>query len=275
MIQRLFAPLGLLLGAASLPFGAVAQVALPDLTVSQVIVSPPSQGGTATVRVTATNLGSAPHGVFQVVGGILAGGSLSTVGARDGSCAKGRNSVYTCGFTGLAPGMSTEFELTTRIDRTAPVMTVYAAVAVNGDANFGNNSTTVTVPVLAAPPDVAISGSASTGSPVAGSVFTYTYQVKVGGSVPAPGVVFTNAVPAELSLVGASTSLGTVCSLAGSVLSCPLGDMAAGSQAVVTLTVQASAASGTAIANTGAAMAGDGRDANATNNSVTVNVTTR
>lgn len=261
--------------AAALPMAALAQVPGVDLKVDQAILGAPSQGGTVSVRVTVTNIGTQPAGIFQIAGGIFAGGTLSTVGARDAACAKGRNSVYTCGFTGLAPGLSSEFLVTGRIDNGATLFTVNARTGGANDVDFSNNNNTITVPVLAAPADVQISGSASTGSPAAGAVYTYTYQIKVAGNVPATGVVFTSAVPADVNLIGAGTSLGTVCTVDGGVLSCPLGDMAGGGQAVVTLTVQAPAVSGATIASTGVAMAGDGRDANASNNSVTVNVTTR
>lgn len=272
MLKRLSAALGTLC-LATLPAVVSAQVAGVDLRVDQVILTAPSQGASTLVRITVTNVGTEPAGIFQVIGGVT-NASLSSVGGAAAACAKGRNSVYTCGLTGLAPGLSTDIVVSARVDNTATSFSSRASTSGAADVNFANNSSTVTAAVVSAPADVQMSGSASTRQPRAGTSFDYTYQVKVGGNVPATGVVFTATLPPEVELVGVGTSLGQLCTFATSAVSCTLGDIGNGS-VTVTITVNAPGAAGVSFATSAVALAGDGRDANLSNNSVSLDVTTR
>ena len=119
--------------------------------------------------------------------------------------------------------------------------------------------------------DMQVSGSASTGSPNPGATFTYTFQVKNSGPNPATASTLTDALPVGTGFVSAAANgVPGACSIADTVVSCNLGDLASGGQATVAIAVTAPLAAG-AFANTGSA-ASSVVDPNAANNAVTVNV---
>jgi uncharacterized repeat protein (TIGR01451 family) len=256
-----------------MPSLSLAQVAGADVAISQALLTAPAQGGSVVVRITVTNIGDAASANFFVIGGI-SGAALNTIGGGGATCAKGRNSVYTCALGSLPAGASADLLLTGKVSNTATFTS--NANLQSSDANFDNNRSTLTAAVQLPPPDVQISGSASTGSPNAGASFDYRYQIKVGGNVPATGVIFSDVLPPQVALVGVGSSIaGLVCDTTGGVVMCPVGDIAVGGQVQVTLTVTAPAAAGTPITNTAAAFAAGGLDAQGGNNNVTINVTTR
>jgi uncharacterized repeat protein (TIGR01451 family) len=156
--------------------------------------------------------------------------------------------------------------------------------------------------VAPAATDIQISGAASTGSPLVGSTFTYTYQVKNSGPWGTyGGVTFIDRLPASLTLFNSSVTQAHViaqdtgqqaevtnpnpnggCSALQNPdgttdITCPLDDMTVGgqsNQATITLTVTASGApqpiANTASVHFNPTVPQD--DRNPANNSVTVNV---
>jgi uncharacterized repeat protein (TIGR01451 family) len=124
--------------------------------------------------------------------------------------------------------------------------------------------------------DVQISGSASTGSPTAGTPFTYTFQVRNSGPSTATATVFTDALPAGFSFSSAYVNrMSNTCSGApdasgSTVVSCNLFDLASGAQSVVDVNVTAPLSAGS-FPNTGTASSSVS-DPQPANNSVTVTV---
>lgn len=99
-----------------------------------------------------------------------------------------------------------------------------------------------------AQPDIQVSGSPSTSTPATGAMYSYTYRVRNNGSAVATAVGFTDVPPIELppsSFQSVTTSSGAPCATAPVgdqlIVSCDLGDMAAGVQTSVTVTVTAPA----------------------------------
>jgi uncharacterized repeat protein (TIGR01451 family) len=132
-------------------------------------------------------------------------------------------------------------------------------------------STPTTPPTVAASsgaPDLQISGSTNTGRPAVGTTFLYTFQVKNGGNQTALGATVSDALPATLSYVGAGTNRGT-CTHDADTVSCSLGDLAVGAQAVVQIAASAPAAG--AITN-GATVADTNGDSKPSNNLVDLSV---
>jgi uncharacterized repeat protein (TIGR01451 family) len=70
-----------------------------------------------------------------------------------------------------------------------------------------------------------------------GDDLTYRFTIANSGPGLASGVVFSNSFPADLSFVWASSSRGG-CTVTDTHLVCGVGDLAAGEQAVVTLTMR-------------------------------------
>lgn len=150
--------------------------------------------------------------------------------------------------------------------------------------------------VAPAPTDIQITGAASTGSPSAGSTFTYTYQIHNSGPWGTfGGITFTDTLPASLTYVSSSVTQGGIdtttgqlvaisnangCSAVGQNVMCPLQDMTVGgitNQATITLTVLASSIPqqivNEAFAHTNPAVLQG--DSNNNNNNVTVTVTSK
>jgi uncharacterized repeat protein (TIGR01451 family) len=147
-------------------------------------------------------------------------------------------------------------------------------------------SNTVTAPAAT---DIQISGSASTGSPALGSIYTYTYQVKNAGPWGTwGGIIFVDTLPDSLVYVSSSVTVtspltgqsGTLnsCSVVGQTVTCPFGDLqnvGPANQVTVTLNVEAPSAP-QQIANTASVHTVlPQTDSQIANNSVTVSVTTK
>lgn len=116
--------------------------------------------------------------------------------------------------------------------------------------------------------DLQVSGSASTGSPNAGSSYSYTFQVKNSGPDSA-AATFSDALPAGVGYNSATVNgAASACTFADPVVSCDLGTLASGAQAVVVVNAYAPSAVGT-YADTGTA-ASSTADPNTANNAVTV-----
>lgn len=132
--------------------------------------------------------------------------------------------------------------------------------------------------------DIQIKGAASTGSPAAGSTFAYTFQIKNAGPWGTyGGIIFTDTLPASLTLVGASVSplsalAALSCSAQGPTVTCPLNELQAGGtsgQATITLTVVASSVPQQIVNMASALTVLPQTDSNASNNSATVTVTSK
>jgi RHS repeat-associated protein/uncharacterized repeat protein (TIGR01451 family) len=108
----------------------------------------------------------------------------------------------------------------------------------------------------------------ATPSPVpTGASLTYTLTVVNNGPDPATGVVFTDTLPPSVTFVSASG-----CTANGGVVTCGIGNLASGQQAVRTVTVIAPVAAGT-VTNTVTIAGNETPDPNATNNSAIVTTT--
>jgi hypothetical protein len=185
-------------------------------------------------------------------------------------CATGRNSVWTCVWSSLAPGASVSYLVSGKVG-SATSVTVNTTVQ-GFDTDNTNNRSSATVAVLAAPPDVQMSGAASTKSPDAGTRVDLRYDIKVAGKSVAPDVVFTATLPAGISPI--PELFGGPCTFVDQVVSCSLGNIADGGSSGVTIAVLAPATVGTTTTVTGTAVASNG-DTNLSNNSLTLSFTTR
>ncbi|MFL5799849.1 MAG: Calx-beta domain-containing protein [Actinomycetota bacterium] len=93
--------------------------------------------------------------------------------------------------------------------------------------------------------DLVLSGSVSPGSPRVGRHLTETYTVKANGNQPDTDVTLVDTVSDRLLFVSAhAAKAGATCDRSGATVTCHLGSMAAGSQAVVTIVVIPTASGG-------------------------------
>ena len=241
-----------------------------DLAVSARAVGTPTEGGQALFQVTVTNNG--PDPAFQVTSTGSLSVQLGGVNSATAVCATARNSVWTCIWGTLPSGSTVSYLVSGRVG-SATSVTVNATVSGPSDPDFTNNRSSATAAVAAAPPDLQLSGSASTRAPDAGATFDLRYQVKVAGKSPAPGITFSTTLPAELVPVSAVSSPG-LCTVTGQDVSCNLLDLPGGSSGSVTITVTAPAEVGVTSTVDATVLASNG-DSNLSNNSVTLTDTTR
>jgi len=142
------------------------------------------------------------------------------------------------------------------------VLAAFTAFASASGAMAGGSSTGA---------DVQVSGSASTGSPNAGSSYSYTFQVKNSGPESATSVVLSDSLPPEAGFNSATVNgVSGSCSLVDVVVSCDLGTLASGTQATVVVNAYAPTTVGT-YSSTGSVSSGTA-DPNLGNNSVTVTI---
>ena len=202
----------------------------------------PVIGSVAPISIGVTNTTASPTGSFGAVQFFVPVGSQLSGGAINNStgavCARlgggGASGVLVnCPLASLAPGASATIGFGV-IPQSLGTLDLSAA-AVDG---FTITSAELIMPIAPAPTDVQITGFASTGSPTLGSTYTYTFQVKDNGAWPAPAVVFADTIPASLTYVAVSSTIGS-CSQAAGTVSCAFGDMTVGAQANVVITVQA------------------------------------
>lgn len=138
------------------------------------------------------------------------------------------------------------------------------------DSNAANNTSTTSTTVNPAI-DLVVTKTDSADPVVAGNALTYTVTVTNNGPSTATNVVLTDALPASLTFVSATSSQGTATFASGTVTG-TLGTLASGASATVTInTTVSSSATGT-ITNTASAIATQ-TDINASNNTATQNTT--
>ena len=119
--------------------------------------------------------------------------------------------------------------------------------------------------------DLQISASASTGSPNAGANFSYTFQVKNSGPGSAVSSTFSDTLPSGVGFNAATVNGVTgACAFADPLVSCDLGSLASGGQAVIVVSAYAPSTTGT-FADTGSTSSGTA-DPNSANNAVTVTI---
>ncbi len=157
-----------------------------------------------------------------------------------------------CAVGDLGPDQSKRYLLAVRAgDVTSGTVFLNSVEATSptADANLGNNTDTeqTTVHVNVGPTaDLELVKTGSPATVVAGQRLTYTIVVTNHGPVQARQVQVLDSLPAEVTLIRATPSMG-VCAGA----TCVLGDMAVGSSATVTVVVRVNGdvADGTTILN--------------------------
>ncbi|WP_308296690.1 DUF11 domain-containing protein [Streptomyces sp. ISL-44] len=234
-----------------------------DLQVDKTGPASAQVGDPVTYTITVTNNGPSASTGWTLTDPIPAGllnATTSTAGCGIGG------GVLTCTGGPLAAGASATITLTGTAGPGITSITNTAVVDGNEpDPNTNNNTDTVTTPVSPAPTvDLAVNktgpASAQVGDPV-----TYTITVINNGPDNSTGWTLTDAVPAGLQNASTSTP---GCTIAGGVLTCTGGPLAAGASATVTLTGTAGPGI-TSITNT-AVVDGNEPDPNTNNNTDTV-----
>jgi uncharacterized repeat protein (TIGR01451 family) len=240
----------------------------PDVTVAKSADSTSvASGDRVTFTITASNTGDATATNVQIKDTI--DGSLTIISASN-SCSTSGQTV-TCNVGDLAKGASASVSITVKTtDASCPSVANHATVSASNEASAqaGNNtSNTVTVNVGCSTPkpDVTIrkGSDAPAGGVRPGDRFTYTITVDSVGGATAKDVVVHDTIPSGLTIVSASNS----CSTSGQTVTCHLGDLAGGSKASVSITVEATDAACPDVTNTATVTSSNEATANQGNNS--------
>ena len=162
----------------------------------------------------------------------------------------------------MASGATTNFSISLRLTTTGSQVLSSTVQSVVTDASLANNTNTMAVSVVGYA-DLGMGATAASAS--VGSPFTYTITVSNSGPAAATSVLVSDQLPNSVQFVSAQG--GT---LSGSVVTYALASLAAGTNAVLTLTCVPNAA-GT-ISNTFTVTAAT-PDSNLTNNAASCGVT--
>jgi large repetitive protein len=197
-----------------------------DVTIAKGSPASLNPGGTATYALIVTNLGPSASQNVQVSDPTPAGLSLVTVSGA------GCTSVP-CSVGTLAAGESRRIELTYNVLFPANAASVSNTASVSSstaDPSLGNNSTTITTPIVRdADVQVVKTGNATV---IPGETIDYEIVVTNAGPSTAASVQLSDPTLPGLTFVGA----GAPCTSA--VTNCALGDIAVGATVTVTVRYQ-------------------------------------
>jgi uncharacterized repeat protein (TIGR01451 family) len=248
----------------------------PTGMVSVSVASPVVAGIASTYTITATNTTPLPMTSVVAEAEMPSGVTLRNI---SGCTRLGGNQSLSvlCSMPGLAPGAS----------ETATVSLVESAVGTYqipfgvsalepvpgspGVSQGFGDSLTLPVDAQPGPTDIQVTGSSTNGSPPIGNTFSYAFQVKNNGPLPASGVTFDDPLPGTVQLTGGVTIDNGSC-LVNPVtdsLHCDIGNLGVGQQSDIVFSAAPSAAG--VFANT-AAVAMAGPDTHPASDSFTVTV---
>jgi uncharacterized repeat protein (TIGR01451 family) len=213
------------------------------------VPAPVLAGVPSTYTLTFTNTTSSPLTNVVADGSLPSGVSLQ----RISGCARlGGNQAQTilCGLPNLQPGASDTATFSMLASAVGTAQLQFGAsggAPVPGDPGAlqgVGDFVTLPVSVQPAPTDIQVTGSSNNGSPPVGGSFTYTFQVRDNGPLPAAGVQFDDPQPPSILLGSAVTVDNETCSAdpVTDTVHCDIGDLGVGQQSDITFAATATAA---------------------------------
>ena len=226
--------------------------------------SPAIAGSPLTYTIVIANGGPATATNVVLTDTLPAGVTFVSAAAGQGSCQTTGGTV-TCALGSIPSGGTVVVTIVVVPAASGSLTNGIAATASESDPTSADNSQAISTPVVqpaeAADLSIAVVDSADPVSP--GAPFTYTLTVNNSGPSAATGVTVTDVLPAALTASTATSTQGS-CTIVGQVVTCAVGALATGGQAVVTLTVTATGSG--LVTNTASVVAAQA-DPNAANNS--------
>ncbi len=194
-------------------------------------------GGSFSYTVVASNTGNGPAQNVVVTDSIPTGLTITNV-TGPGCSVNGQN--VTCNVGTLAAGASATITITVTATASAcPSVTNTAHVTFdNGQGGTGTaNSNAIAVGVNCQPDVQIVKNSDAPGRGIdSGESFSYTITVANDGNATAEGIIVTDTIPSGLTIDGVT---GPGCSVRGQVVTCNVGDLAAGASVTITIDVTA------------------------------------
>jgi uncharacterized repeat protein (TIGR01451 family) len=257
---------------------------LADMSVTMSALPNVNAGSILTYTLTVTNNG--PANVSRVALTDTLPGAFSSSTTTQGVCSAA-GAAFSCNLGAMTAGSSATVTVSvlignTNVTNAATVAGFDSTGAAMSDPTPGNNSATAATLInqpgsgggAGVSADLQVGGSAQNGGPSVGSADTYTWQIKNStGTTTAPGVVFTLTLPPSLQFFSAASGQGTCSGLAvgsiGGTLTCNLGSIGGGGQALVTVNfTPLQAGSVSALGS----VTFSGTDTNVSNNSFSVTI---
>ncbi|OYN96869.1 hypothetical protein CGZ96_11275 [Enemella evansiae] len=217
-------------GVATNPVASSADLALTKTATTERATA----GGAIGWTVTVTNNGPSDATGVQIRDAVPAGVTNPTVTVNGTPCPVD-NGTYSCPVDRIAPGGTATVTITGTVDpaATGEIANTASVTAATPDPNGGNNEATSVVPLDTAA-DVSVT-KAGPQTAVAGTSISWTVTVRNTGPSTARGVLVTDPIPAGINGATASVN-GTACAVEAGALRCPVGDLAPGAVAEITVT---------------------------------------
>ena len=209
--------------AATDPAGACKQATRePDLAIALAGPANPPVGQPATYTATVTNQGASPSVAGNATINIPPGMTVDTATLPTGCTAAGQ--TVTCSVNALAAGASQAFAIHVTPTQLVNTPITAAVGAVTGEANTTNNAASLPVASTGAP-DL-VSSVVPPATLTVGTPATFTLTATNQGNLPSSDGAVTLTIPAGLTADPATLPAG--CALAGQVITCQAGALAAG-----------------------------------------------
>ncbi len=194
-------------------------------------------GNTLTYSMSVTN-----NGPNTATGVSLSQTLPSTVQIVSTSSSQGlvttnAGNTLTCNLGTLIVGGTATVTVTVFPEVAGTIFSTATVGAQETDFNLANNTETVSTLVQSPAADLALTLAASPNPALVGGLLNYTITVTNNGPSTASGVVVTNTLPLNVSLVSANSSQGTSFSVSNLVI-CTLGTLLKGSNATANIQVR-------------------------------------
>ena len=221
--------------------------------------------------ISVTNHGGSAATGVSLTANLPAGIPVTSTSASQGTCSLS-SATLTCDLGALDTGETAAVTVTATPSTAGETLVARASVTADQpDPTPGNDAAEATTVVGPASADLAVTMSAAPDPVRAGDELTYTVTVVNDGPSSANGVTLTDPLPAGTAFGSVSASQGTCTfSKKTKVITCNLGTVANGANAVTTVVVKVRANAGTTVTNTASVRGADG-DPNEANNTATAN----
>jgi len=241
--------------------------------------SPAPAGGSAFCTLQVDNLGLSDATGVTVTDNIVSSTPFTITSAPGCSgipVGPVTSASLTCTLGTLAAGASATITVTFSAASGGDIDDTAAVSSTTPDPNPGNNSATGKV-TFASAADLSVTKTAPA-TVVAGTNLTYTITVANAGPSTAASVVMKDTIPAQVSVLTVTPSVGScTAGIPGNPLqplTCTLGSLASGANATVTVvTLVSSAVPDGTVINNNATVSSAAGDSNNANNSATAAVT--
>jgi uncharacterized repeat protein (TIGR01451 family) len=230
---------------------------------------PVGAGQTLTYSLTVANNGPDDAPSVTVTDNLPSGVTYQSAIPSQGTCSQVSGAV-TCDLGAVANGGSATVTIKV-VPPTAGTLTDTASLSGSQsvDRNSSNDTATASTTVKGVT-DLSITNVDSPDPLTVGKQITYTIKVRNNGTAPATGVTVTDPLPASVSYVSATTSVGNCFQSVPGTVTCTIGNLGAG--AGVDIKIKVTAQTAGTVTDT-ASVQSDQVDVTPANNSATTTTT--